>query len=167
MQHAADDLNLEMRGTSGEGSEAIGHLHQISNRRTLGVDEEDLLRFLEEDFLSRVVREERRARDTLLSTRREFLDDRVQRALAMLRHARLLGEREADLLSELRLGIAVGLLTGVPLETVSQLMQRVRSGHLTRSTGCTEEEPLRIQRADLVRRDWVATPHRHPPSDSM
>ena len=80
MQHAADDLNLEMRGTSGEGSEAIGHLHQISNRRTLGVDEEDLLRFLEEDFLARVVREERRARDTLLSTRREFLDDRVQRA---------------------------------------------------------------------------------------
>ena len=43
MQHAADDLNLEMRGTSGEGSEAIGHLHQISNRRTLGVDEEDLV----------------------------------------------------------------------------------------------------------------------------
>ena len=154
MQHAAEDLNLEMRGTSGEGSEAIGHLHQISNRRTLGVNEEDLLRFLEEDFLSRVVREERRARDTLLSARREFLDDRVQRALAMLRHARLLGEREAlDLLSELRLGIAVGLLTGVPLETASQLMQRVRSGHLTRSTGCTEEEPLRIQRADLVRRE--------------
>ena len=70
----------------------------------------------------------------------------------MLRHARLLGEREAlDLLSELRLGIAVGLLTGVPLETASQLMRRVRSGHLTRATGCTEEEPLRIQRADLVR----------------
>ena len=168
MQHAADDLNLEMRGTSGEGSEAIGHLHQISNRRTLGVDEEDLLRFLEEDFLSRVVREERRARDTLLSTRREFLDDRVQRALAMLRHARLLGEREAlDLLSELRLGIAVGLLTGVPLETASQLMQRVRSGHLTRSTGCTEEEPLRIQRADLVRRELGGdTPPSPPPAES-
>ena len=134
------------------------------------MDEEDLLHFLEDDFLSRVVREERRARDTLLNTRREFLDDRVQRALAMLRHARLLGEREAlDLLSELRLGVAVGLLTGVPLETASQLMQRVRSGHLTRATGCTEEEPLRIQRADLVRRELgggTPNPNQRKPLDA-
>ncbi|MEK7413034.1 MAG: ATP--guanido phosphotransferase, partial [Planctomycetota bacterium] len=112
VMRALDKLHLAVRGRFGEGSEPQGHYYQLSNRRTLGLDESAIVRLVHESTL-RVVEAERLARESMLKspTHRPRLDDKVWRAWAVLTHARSLGSEElVEHLSWLRLGLALNVL---------------------------------------------------------
>lgn len=131
VKRAAKELHLAVRGFHGEGTDAAGDWYQVSNQRTLGISEESLL----EEFAGRVVPAlvayEREARAVLLDRQRTLLEDRVFRALATLRSARLLGLDEAmKQLSGLRLGCCLGLVPGIDLAAIDQLTIRIQSAHL-------------------------------------
>ncbi|MEE0775512.1 MAG: protein arginine kinase [Bacillota bacterium] len=98
------------RGLYGEGSACKGNLFQISNQITMGVSEEEIIGQLM-DIVSSIVKREREMREILMERERLQLEDRVIRAEALLTHAKLLTVDEAfDLLSDLRLGIDLGIL---------------------------------------------------------
>jgi len=152
-RRAAKAMSLAVRGFYGEGSEAVGDLYQISNQTTLGKTEEQILEEFERSIIPDVIRFERQSRETLLDRRRPMLEDRVQRALGTLRYARLLNADEAlGLLSQVRLGVLTGVITGVDLRTVAELQLLTQPAHLQRAVGETLDQAQRRRaRADFVR----------------
>lgn len=150
---AANDMSLAVRGFYGEGSEPLGDFFQISNQTTLGKSERVLLHDLEHEIIPKVIEYERVSRKQLVERRGEAIADQVHRALGVLTHARLLATDEATrLLSQLRLGVAMGLIEKLDQQVVHNLMLLVQPAHLQRASGrnMTQAE-RRIARADLVR----------------
>ena len=131
VRRASKDLHLAVRGFHGEGSESSGDFYQVSNQVTLGVSEEDLL----EEFLTVVVPQmidyERAARKMLIERNESLLDDRIHRALGVLKSARLLSiEETMKYLSRIRLGVALGRLKSIDMATVQRLFLQLQPAHL-------------------------------------
>ncbi len=153
VKRAARDMNLAVRGLFGEGSEAMGHLYQVSNQITLGKSEAELLNDFERTVVPQIIAYEQQARQALVRQRPTQLDDKIFRAWAVLTNARVLGTEETlSLLSHLRLGVNLGRIDTVDLRTLNDLFLVTQPSHLQRITGC-EMEPAqrRIARAQLVR----------------
>lgn len=123
-------LRIAVRGVYGEGSEAIGAIFQISNQRSLGMSEEDIVSGLEEAAHA-IVDQELMERDRLLRQQNPELEDLVQRSIGLLRHARLLqAEETAEHFSNLRLGLVCGLLPRRLAEELPHRELACRNGHL-------------------------------------
>ncbi|WP_096156020.1 MULTISPECIES: protein arginine kinase [Bacillus] len=149
---AINQLGLVVRGIYGEGSEALGNIFQISNQITLGKSEEDIV----EDLLSvvnQLITQERSAREALLKTSHIQLEDRVFRSYGVLVNSRIIETKEAaKCLSDVRLGIDLGLIKQVSKTILNELMIVTQPGFLQQYAG----GPLRpnerdIRRATLIR----------------
>jgi protein arginine kinase len=154
MKRAAKDMHLAVRGFHGEGTEAIGDFFQISNQNTLGRSEQDLVEEFTTVIVPQFVEYERSARRALLERDSGSVDDRVFRALGILRSCRLLAlEESIKFLSRVRLGVAMGRITDVPLALVNRLLLEVQPAHLSRATGCElgNGRDDRAARANVVR----------------
>jgi protein arginine kinase len=152
----ASQTGLVVRGLYGEGTEAVGNIFQISNQVTLGQTEEEII-----DNLKRVVAEivdkEKYARELLASDAQNALSDRVWRAYAILRYAREISGREAlTKLSEMRLGIDLGLLPLKCPEIFNELLVKTRPNVLKKITAnydLSKEEINRV-RSDVIRKEF-------------
>ncbi len=153
VRRAAKDLHLAVRGYYGEGSESAGDFYQISNQVTLGRSEPELLQEFQARILPKIVDYEREARRMLAGQSGSLLDDRVHRALGLLRTSRLLGAEEAmKLLSRVRLGIHAGRLPDVDLRMINRLLLLVQPAHLQQHIGSAlTPDERREARARLVR----------------
>lgn len=153
VRRAAKDMHLAVRGYYGEGSDSSGDFYQISNQITLGKSEQEILESFQDHILPKIIEYEHESRNVLLRRNPTLLDDRVQRALAVLQHARLLGVEEAmKLLSRVRLGVYLGRLDHVDVQIVNQLFLLVQPAHLQSSAGeHLSGDDLREARATLVR----------------
>ena len=104
--NATKDMNLAVRGLFGEGTEAAGDFYQLSNQVTLGISESDIVSQFQDAVIPEIVEYENSARNQLLSKDSDVLDDKISRAMALLKNAHLISSQEAlFLLSHLRLGI--------------------------------------------------------------
>ncbi len=159
VKRAASDMNLAVRGFYGEGSEAAGDFYQISNQTTLGKSEQTILNDLAGEIIPKIVEYERLARRNLLSKRGAALEDQVYRALGLLTHARLLtAEESMQMLSHVRLGVVMGLVSDVDLASVNALMLLTQPAHLQRVMGTElDQEQRRNARAQLIRRRLLKT----------
>jgi len=153
VKRAADDLGLAVRGSAGEGSEAVGDFYQLSNQTTIGKSESVLLRELQGEIVPSVVAYERSARERLMKGGRRGLEDQAWRALGLLLHARLLSAEEATrLLSRVRLGVALGLLPGPSVPLIHQALVSSQPAHLQLAAGRElNQEQRREARASLLR----------------
>jgi protein arginine kinase len=153
VEQAAKDLHLAVRGYYGEGSESSGNFYQISNQVTLGVSEEELLDQFQRVLIPGVVRYERAAREVLLNRERLAVEDRVHRDLGQLQTARLLKTDEAmKRLSNVRMGVCMGLIDTPTLDTVNALFLHIQPAHLReRVGGSLSPADARGVRAELVR----------------
>lgn len=145
-------VGLTFRGLYGEGSEVVGNFFQLSNQTTLGKSERDLL-----DHLAKIVRQvieyEEQARQVLLRDAPAIIEDKVWRAYGLLRYARTLSFDETmNLLSGVRLGVGLGLVTGVGLYTLNKLLIHCQPAHLAVMEGVSAGDPsLAVRRARFVR----------------
>ena len=154
VQRASKELHLAIRGFHGEGTDALGDFYQISNQRTLGRSEHDIVEEFAGSIVPQFVEYERTARRALLDRDPDALDDRVHRALGILRACRLLSLEEAiKFLSRVRLGVALGRVPGVQLGLVNRLLLEVQPAHLARATGAQigNGRDDRTVRAEFVR----------------
>jgi protein arginine kinase len=145
-------LNCVVRGMYGEGTEAAGNMFQVSNQITMGRAEEEILSGLQ-SLTARLLADERQARGALLDETRPHVEDRVWRAWGILTSARVLSSREAlQLISDLKLGIDLGLIATVEASLVNSIMYTIRPAYLQLLAG--EElgpEERDFRRATLVR----------------
>lgn len=111
-------LGLIIRGAYGEGSSPNGDMYQLSNQVTLGISEETALSNLK-SIAQQLVAQELSLREQMLKN--PVWEDKIFRALGILKNARLMSCEEFMQLSSLvRLGAAEGLLD-VSLEALSEL----------------------------------------------
>jgi protein arginine kinase len=150
-------LGMAVRGLLGEGTDASGCMYQISNQITLGEREPSIISRLSET-VEEIIRHELHARQRLMETRPTLLRDRVLRARALLTHARLVGTEEAlDLLSGIRLGLAMNWLKNMGWSELDELFLLVQPAHLQRRAARNlSPEERDEQRADLLRERFAA-----------
>ena len=123
----------------------------LSNRLTLGLNEEEALRNLKSTAQQLLV-QERTARLSLAE--KLEMQDAVSRALGVLQSAKMLGEQELpDLLYRVRLGIAAGLISGVGVEKIDALLMELQPATLTLACGRRFSQSQRDGlRAEVVQR---------------
>jgi protein arginine kinase len=152
---AAKDMRLAVRGLYGEGSEPIGDFYQLSNQTSLGKSEQQIIHEVVNDAVTPIVQYERRARQLILEEKRAALDDKIFRALGVLRSARLISSEEAlYMLSYLRLGIHLNRIKDVSLGTVNRLFLFTQPAHLQQHYQQKLETPERDEvRAEFIRKE--------------
>lgn len=147
-----NQLGLVVRGIYGEGSEALGNIFQISNQITLGKSEEEIIEDLT-TIVQQLIQHEKSARDALLKMSKIRLEDRIYRSLGILKYGRIIETKEsAQCLSDVQLGIDLGLIEGLSKNFLNELMILTQPGILQTFAGAqlTPEE-RDIRRASLIR----------------
>jgi protein arginine kinase len=144
-------LGYTVRGLYGEGTSPLGDFYQVSNQVTLGKSERDFIAEMRR-VIPEVLKFERQWRQKLLDDEMRRVEDRVWRAWGILRHARRMSSEEAiELLSALRLGANLGLITGLSARTINELFLFIQPAHLQK----VERRSLEPEERDAVRADFV------------
>jgi protein arginine kinase len=149
---AITQVGLAVRGIYGEGSEALGNLYQVSNQVTLGQAETEIIEKLQ-GVVRQMIEHEKNARERLLATMKTQLEDRVHRSYGVLAHARIISSKEAmERLSDVRLGVDLGLLSSVSANVMNELMVITQPGFLQQHARMRLDADERdVRRAALIR----------------
>ena len=149
-------MTFAVRGFYGEGTNPVGNLFQISNQATLGVAEGEIAEKLSE-VTQQIMGHEKEAQAALLADAPAEVEDKVWRAYGILQHARVLSGKEfMNLLSAVRLGCSLGMIDGLPLGFINQLMIVTQPSHLQAESRADLSPADRdVRRAELVRRRWA------------
>ena len=132
---AVSRINLAVRGLYGEGTQAFGDFYQVSNQVTLGKSEEEIIQTIK-DVVPQVIKFEREIRQTLVSQSLKGLEDRIWRAYGQLKCARVITSEETmNLLSSLRMGVNLGIVTDIPVATVNEIFLLSQPAHLQKLEG--------------------------------
>jgi protein arginine kinase len=149
---ALSKVGVVVRGLYGEGTAAAGNIFQVSNQTSLGQSEEDIVKNLEA-VARQVVDRERSARERVHREMRDRVEDRVARAYGILTNARLISSAEAlALMSDLRLGIDLGVIGHLDRKVFDELIVMTRPGFLQKLSGGAARPAERdVRRAALIR----------------
>lgn len=144
-------LGLVIRGTYGEGTNVTGAMYQLSNQITLGLSEREAIENLQ-NITMQLMQEERKARKAL--TKNLTVQDKIGRSAGVLRGAKLLScEEYMKLISNVRLGLAEGVLSGITLEDINALTAAVQPATMIAEHGSSLATTQRdVLRADRVRK---------------
>ena len=148
-------IGLTVRGLFGEGSGSAGCMYQISNQITLGITEEDSLKKLS-DAITQITDSERRARKAIVGESLERLTDSILRAEGILKYAYRMSSAEfIKLFSEVRFGIALGIVSDISYEQLGTLLVEAMPATLTLASETTPKnetarDRLRAQKIQSV-----------------
>lgn len=144
-------VGMTVRGAFGEGSAASGSFYQISNQITLGVTENEILSRLS-STAKKVIDFERGTRKELYSTLGIVLEDRIWRAVGLLKHARRISDSEAQkLISDVALGVSLGIVPGFTSGQLYRIMMDTRPATIASKSGQTKPQERDVVRADMLR----------------
>lgn len=117
------NLGISIRGIYGENTKGEGSIYQISNQKSLGVTEEQIIEQVKQ-VTHYIVKQERKAREIIKS--RNDINDEIMRSLGIAKYATLMFKKEAmQILSNIRLGVAMGIIEDITLEQVTTLMNNI------------------------------------------
>ena len=118
---SAGNLGIAVRGLYGEGSKAYGNLYQISNQITLGLSEQEIIEKVK-NIVNQIIDLEKDARDKLIKTNKDYLEDKFFRALGTLKYARSMTSSEAKtLISDVIMAKNMGIIDNIE-ENLFKLM---------------------------------------------
>jgi len=135
--------------------ESEGDLFQLSNRATLGRTEEEFV-FQLKQCANDFIRREEAIRKRMREEETEVLFDRVERARALALRARLVPFDESmALLSSLRLGVSLGLISDITLASLNSSLIQCQDAHVetnrVHGDGPAGEQDLKRFRAALLK----------------
>ncbi len=143
---------LTVRGVFGEGTAAEGYSYQVSNERTLGTSEEEIL-----DQMVRMTMTlcdlEIRARERLLKEREISLKDACLRAYGTLTNCALLTQKElTEGIVNVKLGLALGFFRARNMRDFNDFLADMRpaSFRLENSLQDASETDCNLIRAEIV-----------------
>ena len=151
MLEAVSKLGLVVRGIYGEGSKSIGNIYQISNQTTMGSIEQDIINNLK-SVTQKIIEQEKNARNNLMKNDEIKLKDKIKRSFGILKFAHTISSKEAmKLLSDVKLGIDMGIISDVDTRLLSKLIIMIRPYHLQKSVG----NELSTQERDVIRAELI------------
>jgi protein arginine kinase len=142
-------IGLTIRGTYGEGSRATAAMYQLSNQVTLGISEKEAISNLRSIAVGAMA-QERSARSSFDP---DGLEDAAFRALGTLKYARSISSEEfMELISKVRLGISLGIIKDIPLQTVESLIIEAGPATIQAQSGSIADPAARDKkRAEIIR----------------
>lgn len=145
-------FGMTIRGVFGEGSESFGSFYQISNQKTLGESEVEIIRNLKRITRGIVDREEDLLKRTIDKDKYELLDE-VHRAYGILTNCVRISSKEAmSLLSSVRLGYCSGILKkNEPDTSLLSIMMEIREANMQIYGEVKSAEARDIVRAEYLR----------------
>jgi protein arginine kinase len=145
-------VGLVVRGFYGEGSDVLGNLFQVSNQKTLGRSEDEIMDDLE-GVTKGIIEREENVRKRMFNEAKDQIEDKIWRAYGILKHARALTSEEVlNMLSAIRLGIGTGVVDQVSLSQVNEILALTQPAHLQKYFERRMETGERDRvRAELVR----------------
>jgi protein arginine kinase len=149
---AVTKLGHAVRGLYGEGTEALGHIFQVSNQMTLGESEADIIERIHKVVLQ-IIEHETNARATLQQGKPKELFNHIGRAYGVLANAHIVSSKESmNQLSLIRLGVKLGMFEDLEASVVDELFLVTQPAHLQQLVGeKLSGEERDVQRADLLR----------------
>jgi protein arginine kinase len=120
-----------VRGYYGsEAGTSLGCLYQISNSSAASVNIPAQIGQMEQATL-KLIDLERRSRQDLASSSPTSLENNVFRAIVTAKYARFISLNEAvDLLQRIKLGLNLGLITGIANKDITALLYRIQTAHI-------------------------------------
>ncbi len=145
---------VTIRGIYGEGTKSLGSIYQISNQKTMGVSESEIIENLKR-IVQQVVKQERKRREYMLSVNTDEIEDQVFRSYGVLKYARQMSSDDAmALLSQVKFGADCGLIKFDRAFNVHKLMMGVQPGSLQWTLGKNVGSLTRDQaRAEYIKRE--------------
>ena len=117
------------------------------------MSEMDIVEEFSKDVVPKIIDYETLARQELLISQKAVLDDKIQRAMGVLKSARLISSQEAlFLLSNVRLGVNLGRIKDIDISTVNELFMLTQPAHLQiNNNKILDPEQRDIVRAEIIR----------------
>lgn len=151
--NAVSRYDMTIRGEYGEGSESEGYLYQVSNQKTLGMTEEDIVKNVS-SAVEQIVKNEKVARKMLLDNNEITLRDTIMRAYGMLTNAYAIGGKEfMEKLAFVKLGVYYGFLKCSDLAELDGLVEKCRPANLMLKEGRT----MSAEERDVCRAAFVSS----------
>jgi protein arginine kinase len=150
--NALTQVGMTIRGQYGEGSKTKGNIYQVSNQVTLGLSEQEILSNLQAVALQ-LITQENISRQNVMTNYKYELEDKIYRSFGVLKSAVLIDLAEClNLLSDVRLGMEMGIINNVDNKILNPLLADVQPGRLQIIVGkkLTDKE-CNFQRAKLIR----------------
>ena len=131
---ATSNFGMNIRGVYGENSESTSDMYQISNKRTLGISEEEIVENLN-SIVTKVIDQERKARKLLTKNELE-LEDLIYRSYGILSNCRKISSKETlKLLSNIKLGTDLGILRELTDLKVQKLYLYTKPANMQKYVG--------------------------------
>lgn len=149
--NVVNGFDMNIRGVYGEGTDSRGNVYQISNKQSLGISEEEIIKNLQV-ITDRVIEQERLARK-ILTKEGIDLEDMVYRAYGILSNAKKISSEECEkLLSDVRLGVDLGIISELTDLKVNKLTLFTKPANLQKMIGQELEGYERdIKRAEIIK----------------
>lgn len=143
-----------VRGMYGEGSENYGALYVVSNQKTLGLTEKEILDLVNKVALQ-LVSQENQVRKMSMEKHGLECADEAYKSYGVLKYARRLSAKDAMVfLSQLMSGVSDGVLTMKEPCSIYRLMLGIQPANLQKlSERPLSKEELDIARASYIRRE--------------
>ena len=145
---------VTIRGIYGEGTKSLGSLYQISNQKTLGKTEREIIYSLN-NVVNQIVKQERLKRQEIQDNNYDKIEDQVYRAYGILKYARQLTSSEAmSLLAQIKLAIDCDLIKFDKDVNIHKLMMGVQPGSLQWTIGKdVDDSQENYSRAEYLRKE--------------
>ncbi|HEX3076102.1 MAG TPA: protein arginine kinase [Lachnospiraceae bacterium] len=128
---------VTLRGIYGEGSKSIANIFQLSNQKTLGATEHDIIENLN-NIVLQVIKQERKRREYMLSQNYDMIEDQVYRSYGILKYTKQISTSDAmTLLSQVKFGIDTGIIKFSLNQSIYQLMIEIQPANLQQMLGKT------------------------------
>ena len=145
------NFGVEIKGISSKEGNLIGDIYQISNKQTLGLTEEEIVKNIKV-IAEKIIKNERQARKYLANEGID-LEDEIYRSFGILTNCKKITEEETlELLSNIKLGVDLGILREVTDLQVQSLYLYTKPANMQKRLGETlgkiEQE---VKRAEIIK----------------
>ena len=147
-------FGVSIKGVYGEGRENYGALFEISNQKTLGLTEKEIVDLVGKAAVQ-LNNQETQVRQMALKNHRLEREDEAYKSYGVLKYARRLSGRDAmTFLSQLLAGIADGLIKTNEECSIYRLMLGIQPANLQKlSDRPLDKQELDVARAAYLRRE--------------
>ena len=134
-------------------SNGYGNLYQISTQKTLGQDEHEVIKDLD-DIVLQIVNQEKEQREHFYKKDKIQMDDEIYKSYGVLKYARKLSLKDSMvLISELMTGISLGVLQFAHngRYNINELIMDIQPAVLRQNSG----KAMSVAETDVLRAEYI------------
>lgn len=149
--YAVNNFDINVMGQYGQDNENKQNIYQISNKKTLGVSEQEIIENIKV-VTNKIIEQERKARKFLAKDTIE-LEDTVYRSYGILNNCRKISLGEAQkLISNIKMGTDLGILKELSDSKIKKLSLYTKPASMQKYLG-EQYEPIErdIKRAEVIK----------------